>query len=100
MTGADGRGWAPDDAWRHADDAFDRKVRPFEMTYFHARGSATLTLPAGRYTVLATHGLEYAPVTQTGEVAAGAGWHGERASSSASMTCPRAAGGAATCTST
>ena len=51
VTGADGRGWAPDDAWRHADDGFDRKVRPFEMTYFHAKGSATLTLPAGRYTV-------------------------------------------------
>ncbi len=72
VTGADGRGWAPDDAWRHADDGFDRKVRPFEMTYFHAKGSATLTLPAGRYTVLATHGLEYAPVTKTVEVSAGA----------------------------
>jgi TolB protein len=71
VTGQDGRGWAPDDAWRHADDGFDRKVRPFEMTYFHARGSATLTVPAGAYTVLATHGLEYAPVTRTVTVAAG-----------------------------
>ncbi len=42
------------------------------MTYFHAKGAATLTLPPGRYTVLATHGLEYAPVTKTVEVAAGA----------------------------
>ena len=50
VTGADGRGWAPGDAWRHADDGFDRKVRPFEMTYFHAKGSATLTLPAGTST--------------------------------------------------
>ncbi len=72
VTGADGRGWAPDTAWRHADDGFDRKVRPFEMTYFHAKGSATLGLPAGKYTVLATHGLEYAAVTKTVEVAAGA----------------------------
>ncbi len=72
VTGADGRGWAPDAAWRHADDGFDRAVRKFEMTYFHARGSAALTLPAGRYTVLATRGLEYAPVTQTIEVAPGA----------------------------
>ena len=72
VTGADGRGWAPDDAWRHADDAFDRNVRPFEMTYFHARGPATLTLPAGTYSVLATHGLEYAPVTRTVTVVAGA----------------------------
>ena len=61
VTGEDGRGWAPDDAWRHADDGFDRRVRPFEMTYFHAAGTVTLTLPAGRYTVLATRGLEYAP---------------------------------------
>ena len=71
VTGQDGRGWAPDDAWRHADDGFDRKVRPFEMTYFHASGSATLTVPAGTYTVLATHGLEYAPVTRTVTVGAG-----------------------------
>ena len=71
VTGADGRGWAPDTAWRHADDGFDRKVRPFEMTYFLAKGSATLTLPAGKYTVLATRGLEYSAVTKTVEVAAG-----------------------------
>ena len=63
VTGQDGRGWAPDTAWQHADDGFDRKSRPFEMTYFHANGEATLTLPEGRYTVLATRGLEYAPVT-------------------------------------
>ncbi len=63
VTGEDGRGWAPDDAWQHADDGFDRKLRPFEMTYFHADGTATLTLPAGRYEVLATRGLEYVAVT-------------------------------------
>jgi dipeptidyl aminopeptidase/acylaminoacyl peptidase len=72
VTGQDGRGLAPDDAWRHADDGFDRAVRPFEMTYFHARGAATLTVPAGTYTVLATRGLEYAPVRRTVTVAPGA----------------------------
>ncbi len=71
VTGQDGRGWAPDTAWRHADDAFDRKLRPFELTYFHARGPATLDLPAGTYSVLATRGLEYAPATQTVTVTAG-----------------------------
>lgn len=75
VTGTDGRGWAPDDAWRHADDGFDRAVRRFEMTYFHAKGSATLSLPAGRYTILATRGLEYAPVRRTVDVAAGGGAH-------------------------
>ncbi len=71
VTGEDGRGWAPDDAWRHADDGFDRKVRPFEMTYFHAAQPVTLTLPAGKYSVLATRGLEYAPVTLPATVVPG-----------------------------
>jgi Tol biopolymer transport system component len=71
VTGADGRGWAPDSAWRHADDGFDRKVRPFEMTYFHSPGQAQLTLPAGRYTVLATRGLEYAADKGVVEIVAG-----------------------------
>ncbi len=72
VTGPDGRGWSPDDVWRHADDGFDRRIRPFELTYFHARAAATLTLPAGTYTVLATRGLEYGAVTRTVTVAPGA----------------------------
>jgi len=72
VTGADGRGWTPDDAWRHADDGFDRKLRPFEMTYFHSRGAAVLTLPPGEYRILATHGLEYGAVAAKATVAANA----------------------------
>lgn len=60
VTGSDGRGYAPDDAWRHADDGFDRRERPYEPTYFHTRGLATLTVPAGSYTVEVSRGLEYA----------------------------------------
>ena len=71
VTGADGRGWAPDAAWRHADDAFDRAQRPFEITYFHADGAASLTLPAGEYTVVATHGLEYEAASRKVTVGAG-----------------------------
>ncbi len=71
VTGPDGRGWAPDTAWRHADDGFDRRLRTFEETYFHAKGTVSLTLPAGTYTVLATRGLEYETVNQTVTVAAG-----------------------------
>lgn len=59
VTGADGRGYAPDDAWRHADDGFDRRQRLYEPTYFHSRGLATLTVPAGEYTVEVLRGLEY-----------------------------------------
>jgi len=29
VTTAEGRGYAPDDAWRHADEAFDRSERQF-----------------------------------------------------------------------
>jgi Tol biopolymer transport system component len=59
VTLADGRAAAPDDAWRHADDGFDRKERAFEVGYFHTAGSSTLTLPAGKVTVELTHGPEY-----------------------------------------
>jgi hypothetical protein len=56
---ADGRSAAPDDAWRHADDAFDRRQRRFEMGYFHTRGISTLTVPAGTVAIEVSRGLEY-----------------------------------------
>ncbi|MGQ0702559.1 MAG: CehA/McbA family metallohydrolase [Gemmatimonadales bacterium] len=71
VTGPDGRGWAPAAALRHADDGFDRSERRFELTYFHARGQATLTVPAGVYTVGITRGPEYRPVTRAAAVPPG-----------------------------
>ncbi len=71
VTGGDGRGWAPDSAWRHADDGFDRRDRRFEFTYFHAAGSAGLTLPPGDYTVVVSKGLEFARVVRKLTVSAG-----------------------------
>src|SRR5439155_9765631 len=59
VTTAEGRGYAPDDAWRHADEAFDRSERQFEYSYFHSAGSAELTVPAGRVHVEAWRGPEY-----------------------------------------
>src|SRR2546428_12383935 len=53
---SDGRAYAPDDAWRHADEAFDRAERAFEYGYFHAAGTAELTVPAGALRVAAWHG--------------------------------------------
>src|SRR3989441_11509776 len=47
VSGPDGRAYAPDDAWRHADEAFDRAERPFEYSYFHTAGTADVTVPAG-----------------------------------------------------
>ena len=59
VTTAEGRGYAPDDAWRHADEAFDRSEREFEYSYFHATGSSVLTVPAGQVHVEVWHGPEY-----------------------------------------
>ena len=59
VTSAEGRGYAPDDAWRHADEAFDRSERQFEYSYFHSAGAAELTVPAGRVHVEVWHGPEY-----------------------------------------
>jgi hypothetical protein len=68
---SDGRHFAPDDAWMHGDDGFDRRQRPFEFNYFHATGASLVTLPAGGAVIEAMHGLEYAPVTRTVAVKAG-----------------------------
>ena len=59
VTTAEGRGYAPDDAWRHADEAFDRTERQFEYPYFHSSGDAVLTVPAGRLHVEVWRGPEY-----------------------------------------
>ena len=59
VSSAEGRGYAPDDAWRHADEAFDRSERQFEYPYFHSTGSAALTVPAGRVHVEVWRGPEY-----------------------------------------
>src|SRR5256885_2747796 len=59
VTTAEGRAYAPDDAWRHADEAFDRSERQFEYSYCHSAGSAELTVPAGRVHVEAWRGPEY-----------------------------------------
>ena len=37
VTAADGRAYAPEGAWMHADDGFVRSERVFEAHYFHTR---------------------------------------------------------------
>jgi hypothetical protein len=64
VTGADGRAFAPADAWRYADDSFDRSERRFEIGYFDTPGTSELTVPAGPARIDASHGLEYGPVTR------------------------------------
>jgi TolB protein len=59
VTGSDGRSFAPDDAWRYADDAFDRTQRKLEIGYFQTTGESVLTVPAGELSVVVIRGLEY-----------------------------------------
>jgi TolB protein len=70
VTGPDGRSFAPDSAWRHADDGFDRRERRFEYGYFHTSGRDVLTLPAGRYELELSRGPEIRVERRTVEVRA------------------------------
>ena len=72
VMGPDGRFHAPDDAWRHADEAFVRGQSRFEYGYFHARGRADLAVPPGRHRVEISRGPEYAVALAEVEVASGA----------------------------
>jgi len=71
VTGADGRAYAPNDAWIHADDGFDRAQSDYEAQYFQIDGSASLTLPGGATTVTAWRGPEYGIETVTVDTPAG-----------------------------
>ncbi len=59
VTGEDGRAYAPDDAWIHADEAFVRGERPSEPVYFHTRGEAKISVPAGKLHADVMKGFEY-----------------------------------------
>jgi Tol biopolymer transport system component len=71
VTGQDGRDYAPDDAWRHADDAFDRGQRKSEARYFHTRGDSDLTVPAGEVEIEVLRGPETRPFRTRTRVEAG-----------------------------
>jgi hypothetical protein len=71
VTGGDGRSYAPDDAWRHADEALVRGEQSFEYGYFHTSGRTELDVPAGDVTVEVWRGPEYSTVKRTLHVAAG-----------------------------
>ena len=58
VTGADGRAYAPDDAWMYADDSFDRSERAFEAHYFDTSGVSGITIPAGSIEVDVMRGIE------------------------------------------
>ncbi len=59
VTASDGRSYAPDDAWMHADDSFVRSERPFEPHYFDTEGASEITVPAGEAQVDVMRGFEF-----------------------------------------
>ena len=71
ILGIDGRSFAPDDAWRHADDRFDRRERKFEYGYFHTPGSSIVTVTPGELSIEVSRGPEYRVVRQTVTVGVG-----------------------------
>lgn len=75
VTGPDGRGRMPADAWVHADDGFDRRERPFEYSYFHSAGTSRLELAPGRYVVEVSRGYEFARRVDTITVGTAARTH-------------------------
>ena len=71
VTGQDGRAYAPEDVWMHAEDNFVRAERPFEAHYFHSNGTSELTLPTGRVDVEVMKGFEYQIEKQSVQIVAG-----------------------------
>ena len=70
ITGSDGRSYAPDSAWRHADDGYERAARRLEYGYFHIAGTAAVTVPADPLSLEVSHGPEYRVIRRTVNVAA------------------------------
>jgi Tol biopolymer transport system component len=58
VTAADGRVYAPDEAWMYADDSFTRSERPFEAHYFDTNGASEIIVPAGEVAVDVMRGFE------------------------------------------
>ena len=65
VLGSDARAAAPDDAWMHADDGFDRARQATETHYFHCASPCSLDVPAGATAVWVQHGFRYLPWQQT-----------------------------------
>jgi WD40 repeat protein len=66
-----GRFFAPDDAWRHADEARVRGEQRIEYGYFYSARRDTVTVPAGTVIVDVWHGPEYRTARHEVTVAAG-----------------------------
>jgi len=59
VTDEGGRAYAPDDAWTHGDEAFDRRERPYEAHYFHTTGVVEVRIGLGPVDVEVMKGFKY-----------------------------------------
>jgi len=71
VIGSDGRFYAPNDAWIHADDNFERQERKEEAHYFHAQKAVVVAVPPGVIQIEAMKGFEFSVVGESVNVAAG-----------------------------
>jgi len=71
ILGSDARWHAPQDAWMHADEAYDRAQFPSETHYFHCASPCQVELPAGKATIRAQSGFRRLHVERTQEFAPG-----------------------------
>ncbi len=71
----DGRAHAPDDAWLHGDDGFDRARQAIETQYFHCVSPCRLDVPVGATRIRIQHGFEHAPWQRSFNARAGETLH-------------------------
>jgi hypothetical protein len=64
VIASDGRAYAPDGAWLHADDGFDRARQPMETHYFHCQPPCAMDLPPGPVRIWVQHGFAFVPWRQ------------------------------------
>jgi hypothetical protein len=71
VIGSDGRAAAPDSAWMHADDGFDRTLQSSETHYFHCPSRCTIDGPAGNALIWVQRGFRYLPWQRSLKLVAG-----------------------------
>jgi hypothetical protein len=71
ILAVDGRHYAPDNAWFHGDDNFDRKQQSQENRYFHCFERCDVTVPVGTVRLWVMSGFERAPVLLIIDVGSG-----------------------------
>ncbi|HEX6890017.1 MAG TPA: CehA/McbA family metallohydrolase [Chryseolinea sp.] len=59
VTDGQGKFYAPNSTWIHADDSKYPFQEQFEMHYFHTSGPVTVLVPKGKLKIEVSHGPEY-----------------------------------------